>query len=223
MSDTAQAAPDWKLRAIIGMGTALLRALAATWRLRVHNPEVVADARANGRSIVLILWHGQMLVPLHVHRRQQIAILISEHRDGEIITGIARAFGQRAVRGSSSRGAARALLGLARELDSGYDVAVTPDGPRGPYRVFAPGALVAAQRTGAPVIPIGVAVSSAWTLRSWDRFIIPKPFARVSVVYGEAVVVRTERARDAAALTPEFQERMADAIARAEAQLGART
>jgi lysophospholipid acyltransferase (LPLAT)-like uncharacterized protein len=111
------------------------------------------------------------------------------------------------VRGSTYRGADRALVGLVRELRAGHDVAVTPDGPRGPAGHFAPGALVAAQRGGAPIVSVAVAATRAWRLRSWDGFIIPKPFARVTVAYGTATV-HGETGREAAAEVPRFQELM---------------
>jgi lysophospholipid acyltransferase (LPLAT)-like uncharacterized protein len=112
------------------------------------------------------------------------------------------------VRGSTSRGAARALIGLARAVESGRSAAVTPDGPRGPAHVFAPGAVIAAQRTGVPIIPIRVSASSAWRLKSWDRFLIPKPFARVDIHYGALTAVQADTPRAAAELAPQFEETM---------------
>jgi lysophospholipid acyltransferase (LPLAT)-like uncharacterized protein len=102
------------------------------------------------------------------------------------------------VRGSTSRGAARALLGACREIESGHDLAITVDGPRGPAGSVAPRALIISQRTSAPLVPTATSVSSAWRLRSWDRFMIPKPFARVVVTYGEPILIEAESARDAA-------------------------
>ena len=101
------------------------------------------------------------------------------------------------MRGSTSRGAARALLGASRALESGFDIAVTVDGPRGPAGVVTPGASVISHRTGAPMVPTAASASSAWRLRSWDRFLVPKPFARVIVVYGEPITVRADTPRDA--------------------------
>jgi lysophospholipid acyltransferase (LPLAT)-like uncharacterized protein len=134
--------------------------------------------------------------------------MISEHRDGEIIARIAEAFWFTTERGSTSRGAARALIGLARAVESGRSAAVTPDGPRGPAHVFAPGAVIAAQRAGVPIIPIRVSASSAWRLKSWDRFLIPKPFARVDIHYGALTAVQADTPRAAAELAPQFEETM---------------
>jgi lysophospholipid acyltransferase (LPLAT)-like uncharacterized protein len=128
---------------------------------------------------------------------------------------VARRLGCKLVRGSSSRGGDRALLGLVRALKDGFTVAVTPDGPRGPYRSFAPGALVAAHRAGAPVVAFGVHASRAWYLKSWDRFMIPKPFARLTIVFDGPVMVPGETSRDAAEAVELFIDRMAVVATRA--------
>ena len=160
-----------------------MRLLASTWRLRWVNDHFMRDAAERGQPIMYILWHGQLLPLLWAHRGRQIAVMISEHRDGEIIARIALALGYRVVRGSTSRGAARALLGACREVEQGHDIAVTPDGPRGPAHSVAAGAAVISNRSGAPMVPVAAQASRAWHLRSWDSFMIPKPFARVVVAY----------------------------------------
>ena len=193
--------------AVVAGGVAL-RALASTWRYRVIGGETIERLRSNRVSFIFSLWHGQLLPLLWCHRGQQVAILVSEHRDGEIIARLAKSIGYRLIRGSTSRGGERALLALARELRSGREVAVTPDGPRGPPRSYAPGALIAAQRAGAPIVPTVAHASRAWRLSSWDGFLIPKPFARVTVAYGEATRVVAENLREAADEAPSFQQLM---------------
>jgi lysophospholipid acyltransferase (LPLAT)-like uncharacterized protein len=202
----------WRVR----LGVLLVRLLAGSWRVRTIGREAVEALRAARQPIVFTLWHGQMLPLLWQHRGEGVAVLISEHRDGEIIARIACALGFRTVRGSTYRGADRALVGLVRELRAGHDVAVTPDGPRGPAYQFAPGALVAAQRAGAPVIAVGAAATRSWRLRSWDGFMIPKPFARITIAYTQATV-EPGAARDAAARAPEFQRLMELTVDRAAA------
>lgn len=166
-----------------------MRLLGLTWRIRVRDDAEMRQLRAERRPVVFALWHGQMLPLLFHHRGEGVAVLISEHGDGEIIARVATKFGFRTVRGSTSRGAARALLGLARELREGHDLAITPDGPRGPAKSFALGTVIVAQRGGAPIIPTVVHVKSAWRLKSWDRFMIPKPFTTITIAYGAAVSV----------------------------------
>ena len=199
-----------KLRWTVRLGVPLVRTLGRSWRIRVVNDAGVVALRRAKDPIVFALWHGDMLPLLYQHRDEGVSVLISEHRDGELIARVAVSLGFRTVRGSTSRGASRALVGLSRELEAGRDVAITPDGPRGPARSFAPGALIAAQRAGAPVIAVGVSVRKAWRLRTWDRFLIPKPFARVSIAYSDPMQVESTSPRAAAARTSRFQSLMLD-------------
>ncbi|HEY9228528.1 MAG TPA: lysophospholipid acyltransferase family protein [Gemmatimonadaceae bacterium] len=210
----AEQANDRRIRWLSRVGGAFLRALASTWRMRVSYDDGVRRMRAERKPIIFVLWHGQLLPLLYQHRGEGVAVLISEHGDGEIIARIALGFGFNTVRGSTSRGAARALLGLASVVTEGHDLAITPDGPRGPAKTVAPGALVVAQRTGAPVIAAAVSVQSAWRLGSWDRFMIPRPFARVNVAYSDPVYVNANGAREAA--SPDEMERVRLAIEAAE-------
>lgn len=200
-----------KQRWTIRGGYYAIVALAATWRRRVVNREAVDALRARKEPIIFAFWHGQMLPLLYQHRDEGVAILISSHRDGELIAQVAHRLGYRTVRGSSSRGAGRALLGMVRELEAGGEVAVTPDGPRGPAERFASGALVAAQRAGAYIVPVGVSVDRAWRLRSWDRFLVPKPFARVTCAYGPPTKVLAASARDASAEAERFGRLLSEA------------
>jgi lysophospholipid acyltransferase (LPLAT)-like uncharacterized protein len=187
------------------LGAILVRLLGSTWRMSSVHRDGFDALRAKRQPVVIALWHGELLPLLWQHRDEGIAILISTHADGEIITRIALSLGNRAVRGSSSRGGARALLELAGQLQAGFDVAVTPDGPRGPRRVFAAGAVVAAMRAGAPIVALGATVDRYWRLRSWDRLVIPKPFARITVKYSEPTYVDATSPRGAEAETPRFQ------------------
>jgi len=191
----------WKVR----MGAAFLRVLASTWRMRTHNAEPLHAFRAADKRIIFALWHGELLPLLWQHRGEGVAVVISEHRDGEIVAQIAESLGYSTVRGSTSKGASRALIGLMRAVYTGHDIAITPDGPRGPAHVFAPGAVVVAQRTGAYIQPVRAAASRAWRLKSWDKFLIPKPFARVDVHYGELTLVEAASPREAAEHAPRLQ------------------
>lgn len=194
---------DLRTRAAIRLGGWVLKALGATWRLRVHGAERYAARNAAGEHVVLVLWHGQMLACTYAHATPT-AVMVSEHRDGEIIARILESFGFTAVRGSSSRGGARVLLEAAGVLARGMDVAITPDGPRGPRRSYAPGALMLAFRAGVPIVSITSHVDRAWRLRSWDAFEIPKPFARVTVAYSDARQLTATTAREASAQTDAF-------------------
>ncbi len=215
---TADGGPlPWRVRVAIGGGARVLRALASTWRVREVGRDGWNARRAAGQGTVVALWHGQMLTMLSHHRDLGIAILISEHQDGEIIARIAHTFGCATVRGSTSRGGARALLALAGALKQGTDVAVTPDGPRGPRHSFAPGALVAAQRAGVPVVGMAAHVDRAWRLKSWDQFEIPKPFARITVAYTAPFAVPGRTPAEAAAAADTFAGEMHGLAERARA------
>jgi lysophospholipid acyltransferase (LPLAT)-like uncharacterized protein len=166
------------------LGTWLVRALAASWRYRLRGAEHLGAVRAAGRPFIFVLWHSRILPLLYLHRGEGIVLLISRHRDGGYLADLAEGWGYRSVRGSSKRGGEIGLLGLVRALQDGANAAVTPDGPRGPAERVQPGALAAAQHSGAVLVPIGARPSAAWWLRTWDRFCIPRPFARIDVAYG---------------------------------------
>jgi lysophospholipid acyltransferase (LPLAT)-like uncharacterized protein len=203
-------------RAATLLGPALLRVLHSTWRVREINSSGWRELRRTQKPFIFALWHGHLLPLVVQHRSQGVKILISEHRDGEMIAQIAARLGLPSIRGSTTRGGARALLAMCDALVSGNEVAVTPDGPRGPARRFASGALVAAHRAGAPIIPIGVSASRAWRLKSWDGFMIPKPFARVTVAYGDPTYVNAPDARAAALQTALFEAAINAAVVTAE-------
>ena len=204
--------PSWKVRLSVLGGGNVLRALSKTWRYRIIGDQPVKDLRKAGTPILFALWHGQMLPLLWYHSNQGVAVVVSEHSDGEIIARILEWMGYRLIRGSTSRGADRALLGIVRTLKGGKDVAITPDGPRGPARKFAQGAIVAANRAHAPIIPALAHVDRAWTLSSWDGFVIPKPFARITIAYGPPTLVEAASTREAAAQTERFESLMKQAF-----------
>ena len=211
MSDDGETL-SWSSRGLLLVGRVFLQMLGRTWRIRVVNGEYLGSLRQTGRPFIFSLWHGQLLPLLWHHRRQGVRVLISEHRDGELVARTAQSLGYGLIRGSSTRGADRALISLVRELQAGNEVAITPDGPRGPATTFAPGALVAAQRSDSFILPVAASADRAWRLRSWDRFMIPKPFARVTVAYATPTKVLATTPRAAAEEGPRFQRLMGEAV-----------
>ena len=175
--------------AVRALALPAVRALAATWRIRTEHEERWRELFRAGRPHVFLLWHEALLPLLWQHRGQGIAIVVSEARDGQYLADLGTAWGYRTVRGSSTRGGSRALLGAVRELREGHPVAFTPDGPRGQRRELKPGVIDAAQRGGGVIVPIHAEASRAWRLHSWDRFMIPKPAARVTIRYGRPVEI----------------------------------
>lgn len=169
------------MRALAGPA---VKALAASWRITTVHEERWRRLYEAGRPHVFLLWHEALLPLLWQHRGQAIVIVVSAARDGQYLADFAATLGYGAVRGSSTRGAARALLGAVRELQAGHAVAFTPDGPQGPRRELKPGVVAAAQRGGGSIVPLHAEADRAWRLNSWDRFLIPKPGARVRIGYG---------------------------------------
>lgn len=184
---------DLTLVAARYLGPSVLVALGRTWRFRrIDATGAPYLERYGPRSVIYALWHAQQL-PLTVqHRGENVAVMISQHRDGEIIARVVESIGYRAVRGSSTRGGSRALKELVRAASEGHPLAITTDGPRGPARVCKPGVVLAASLTGLPVVPTAAAAVRAWVFRSWDRFVVPKPGSVVYLTYGEPIHVPPE-------------------------------
>ena len=205
---------DFQGRAAATIGTAFLRSIALTWRVELVGDDVMSRFMSKGVSAVFSLWHGQLLPQIWYHRNRNLIILVSEHRDGEIITRVLRSFGFGVIRGSTTRGGGRAILEVVSAVRGGRTVGITSDGPRGPAKKFAPGALIAAQRSEAPLVPAVAWASAAWRLSSWDSFMIPKPFAKVRIAYGDPIYVTDNSARNAAMRTEELEQAMATAEAK---------
>ena len=177
------------------LGSGIVGALFATTRLRRIGQEHFERFRREGQPMMVVFWHGQLLPLVHYHRHEGVTVLVSEHEDGEYITRVLRRHGFHTVRGSSRRGGIKGLKGLVRAAREGRDMAVTPDGPTGPVHVFKPGALVAAQMTGVPVVPVALSASSGWRFRSWDGFLVPRPFSTVTIRYLEPRWVHRDASR----------------------------
>jgi lysophospholipid acyltransferase (LPLAT)-like uncharacterized protein len=186
-------APTWRASAakrleakLIAMaGYRVIAALGSTLRWRTDGLEHLEAIAKSGRQPVMAFWHGRILSATYFFRRRGIVVITSENFDGEWIAGIIERFGYGTARGSTSRGAKKALLQLTREMEAGRPAGFTVDGPRGPARIAQPGAVWLAQATGNPVLPFHLEADRHWSLRSWDRTQIPKPFATVALAVGE--------------------------------------
>lgn len=205
----------WRLWLGVPAGLFVLRLLALTWRFEPRGEAGWRAHRETGQGLVLALWHGHLL-PLAWHLRGLgMSVLVSEHRDGEIIARILQRLGYTMIRGSSTRGGARALVEMVRALRGGATVCITPDGPKGPAMKFAQGTTVAAQRAAIPIATMFVTADRAWRLRSWDAFMIPKPFARVVLHFSDPLMVQGETPAEAAAEAERFERRLSPVDARA--------
>jgi lysophospholipid acyltransferase (LPLAT)-like uncharacterized protein len=201
MADT----PDWRqsrrkraeVAAIASLGYPVVRALTSTWTWKVSGAEHVDAISAAGHHPILALWHGRILAATPYFQRRGIVAMASENFDGEWIARLLGKFGYGAARGSTSRGGPAALRQLVRDVKA-HGVAFTLDGPRGPAEVAQPGALWLAKATGQPLLPFHSEAASSWTLHSWDRTQIPKPFTTVAMAIREPMYV--PRDADEAAL-----------------------
>jgi lysophospholipid acyltransferase (LPLAT)-like uncharacterized protein len=193
-------ASDWRAsrskriqaRLISILGFRLVQLLGSTLRWKTEGLEHFDAIVAGGRQPVMAFWHGRILPATYYFRRRGIVVITSENFDGEWIAGIIERFGYGTARGSTSRGGRKALLQLVRDLAAGKPAGFTLDGPRGPARVAQPGAVWLSKATGHPVLPFHLEASRYWTLDSWDRTQIPKPFSTVAIAMGEPFQVASD-------------------------------
>ncbi len=168
-----------------------VRLLTLTLRVRVVGEERVKALQDTGNGLILVTWHGRTMLPIARFRKRGYWAIISTSRDGEYQNRIFQRFGWQTVRGSTSaRGAVQAALTVTKQLKRGATLAFTPDGPRGPSHVVQPGAIFLAQKSGSPIVPAGIsAYPRKLSSRSWDRYLIPLPFARVVWIYGDPIYI----------------------------------
>jgi lysophospholipid acyltransferase (LPLAT)-like uncharacterized protein len=224
VTEPAWRASRWKrveAAAIAAVGYPLIAALAATYRWERDGAERLDEVTRAGRQPILALWHGRILPAIPFFRDRGVVAITSENFDGEWIARIMRRFGYRAARGSTSRGAKRALLQMKRDVEAGRWTAFTVDGPRGPAYRAQSGAVWLAKATGSPVVPFHIEAERRWTARSWDLAQIPKPWSRVAIAIGEPLYV-AEDADEAAVecARAELEQRLGAAKARALAMVG---
>jgi lysophospholipid acyltransferase (LPLAT)-like uncharacterized protein len=188
-------------------GTALLRALHLGTETRIDGGESLDRRQVPDQPVCLVSWHEQLLLLSYAHRDRGVAVLASDHRDGEYIARVLDRLGFVPVRGSSTRGGRKGLRGLARAAATGRDLAITPDGPRGPARVFRPEALAPALLAGVPILAVAAGMYPERRIEtSWDRLWIPCPRSRIRIVYGDPrTLVRPLDAAEAAEVATELQ------------------
>ena len=163
--------------------------LGRSLSIRRIGTEYLEQAREGGRKVLYAFWHEGLIVATYAFRRQGIQVLVSQHRDGELIARAIESMGYGTIRGSSTRGGTRALFRMAAAGAAGDDLGVTVDGPRGPRLQVKPGTLIIAGRSGLPIVPFAVASNKACLLSSWDRFMVPRPFSKAAIAFGEPLTV----------------------------------
>ncbi len=184
----------WKARWLIAFGVHLLKLLGHTLRYEIDDRAGIVGQPVV-KNYIVALWHNRLLIfPLVLRRffpNRRGAALISASRDGDLLSDAIHRFDYNVIRGSSSKLGASALLQLSDVLANSGDVVITPDGPRGPAYELGPGLVFLAQKTGAEVLPMNMEYSSCWRVKSWDRFIIPRPFAKIRVIIGRSEQIRS--------------------------------
>ncbi len=200
------------------LAAGFIRGLRATVRIRFHGDERIREWERTGTHFILAFWHRHLLLMPYAYKGRRISVLISQSQDGELIARTVARLGIDSSRGSSSRGGIAGMRSLLRKAAEGWDIAFTPDGPRGPLREVQPGVILAAAATGLPILPVAIAASRAKLLRSWDRFLVPLPFSKVHIVYGEPLSV--ERRGDLGVAATELKRRLEGAEGAAEGLAG---
>ena len=186
-----------QVAAIAGLGYPLINALGHTLRWRVEGLHHYDAILASGQRPVMAFWHGRILPATFYFRRRGIVVITSENFDGEWIARIIERFGFGTARGSTTRGGSAALRQLVKAMRAGRPAGFTIDGPRGPARVAQPGAVWLAKATGNPLLPFHLEASAYWSVPSWDRTQIPKPFSTVALVVGQPIPVSRETSDEA--------------------------
>ncbi len=172
----------------------LIRGLATTFRYEVEDRSGVLTKSGDASPVIFAMWHNRIIVIPPVWARtggkfRKTVVLTSASKDGAVLSSAMAVFGLGAIRGSTSRRAVAALIGMKKALKDGRDICITPDGPRGPRYGFHPGVIKLAESSGVPIVPIHATCANAWRLKTWDGLLIPKPFSRVKVIFDAMLVV----------------------------------
>jgi lysophospholipid acyltransferase (LPLAT)-like uncharacterized protein len=176
-------------------------------RWKVEGWQNIESVRNAGKRLVLAFWHGRMFMAAYYFRDRDIVVMISQNRDGEYIARVMLRLGNGVARGSSTRGSRGAIVEILRALKQNRDVALTLDGPQGPRYVAKPGAAYVAWKSGNPVVPFNISVEKKWVVRSWDHFIIPKPFSQAVLMIGQPIYVDARVSDEEIALMEEKIQR----------------
>jgi len=173
-----------------------VRVLLKTLRIEIRNSEAVTKLVDEKNNFVSAFWHGSMVIGWYIHRNENVASLVSQSKDGEVLAATLEKWNFHVVRGSSSIGGHDALNMMTDLVRENFSLTITPDGPRGPIYKMKAGAVVTAQRTNIPLILVGIGIKKKTVLKSWDRFEIPRPFTKVVVIYSDPIWVDSKLNRN---------------------------
>jgi len=165
-------------------------------RIESVNSELIKRIESEGKNYISAFWHGNMVIGWYLNRNQNFSALVSKSKDGDLLAHVLQKWGYNVVRGSSHIGGKEALEMMTDLLKQKYSLAITPDGPTGPIYKMKAGAVVASKKTGVPLVLMGIGCKNKIVFKSWDRFEVPKPFARVKVIYSEPLFFDNELSYD---------------------------
>ena len=181
-----------KISVISFIAILLIRSIRQMMRISYIHRDPVDILQAEKKNYIIAFWHGRLFMMPYCYPGRRITILISKHRDGEYIARTMKLFGFDSTRGSTTEGGFEAMKEILRKAKEGYDMAFTPDGPRGPRQKAQSGVIQAAKLTGFPIIPVSFSSSRRKIFRSWDRFLLPLPFSRGVFMYGDPIFVNRD-------------------------------
>ena len=170
----------------------IVNVLCKSLRITFKNKEVIDKLENENQKFVLAFWHGSMLLPWYLHRYKNFVGLTSKSKDGDLLTRVLKLWKYNVVRGSSTEGGEVALGILLDYAKNGCSISITPDGPIGPYRKMKAGAVIAAKKSGLPLVLVGVGFKSKRNLKSWDKFTVPKLFTKAKVVYSKPIIINKD-------------------------------
>jgi len=210
-----------RARILSFIGWSLMSLWSRTLRVRFVNRETPPGQEAEGKNLIYAFWHGRQFLLFHTHRDSNIVIPASESRDGEIQAGIIGRFGFGVVRGSSKRKGAQAFMGLMKALRNGKSIALAVDGPRGPIYEVKQGITSLAGKLGKPIVPVVMSAKRSWVLeKTWDKYMLPKPFTECVIMYGEPIMVNGTGEDELENKRQELTAALNTIMARADASFG---
>ena len=184
------------------IGSLLIRLISLTNKKQFHAPDSLGDEK-----FIMACWHGELLMIPYAYTRYRknphVKLLISEHFDGNLIAKTLNFFGFSTIRGSSTRGGAKALIQSIKEIKNGYDLGITPDGPKGPRHEIHDGIVVMAQKAKVKIVLVEIKPSKYWQLKSWDKFVIPKPFGTINYYISALIDVSDKSLQEAKSILKE--------------------
>lgn len=199
--------------------TPLIELLCRSIRIEIRNEKVITELSYKRQPFVVVFWHGTMFLAWWWMRRNNPAALVSQSKDGEILSNILQRWDYHLIRGSSSRGSKEAMDSMVQVVKDGYNLCVTPDGPHGPKHVMKMGAIRVAQKTGSPIILLGIGIRRKKILKSWDNFWVPLPFTKCLIECSDPIYIDGDETIDLEPARNKIEETFHELSQRCEAGL----